>query len=69
MNVNLTMSVRDVMRELGVSRPMAYRLTAQPGFPVIRAGKRLLIPRRAFEQWLADNVGKNVFRDGTNTKE
>lgn len=48
----LTMSVPEMARKLGVSRPTAYELVKRQDFPVLKVGRRLLVPKVAFEQWL-----------------
>lgn len=55
----LTMSVDDVAPLLGINRSTAYesiRLGTFP-LPVLRLGRRLLIPRRAVEELLGDIAG------------
>ena len=49
---NSTFTVDDVAKILGISRGLAYESARRGDFPVIRIGKRLLIPRAAFEGWL-----------------
>ena len=46
------MTVDEMAEELHISRPNAYELVKQPGFPVIRVGTRILIPVDAFREWL-----------------
>jgi len=48
-----TMSVRELSTALGVSLPIAYALTEQSGFPVVRIGRRKVVPVQAFENWLS----------------
>ena len=47
-----TMSVQELAFSIGICLPKAYELVRQPGFPSIRIGARILIPRVAFEEWL-----------------
>ncbi len=47
-----TMSVRELSMSMGISLPKAYELVKRPGFPVLRIGSRILIPKAAFEEWL-----------------
>ncbi len=55
----LALKVEQVAELLGISRKVAYELTRQPGFPVVRVGeKRLVIPRDRFLQWLDENADK-----------
>ena len=49
---HLTLTVRQFAERMQVSMPTAYAMTEQDGFPVIRAGKKKLIPLAALEQWL-----------------
>ena len=48
----LTLSPNDVAAVLGISRMNAYRLCHGHNFPAIRLGKRFLIPRDRFLEWL-----------------
>ena len=52
-----TMSVQELSSQMGISLPKAYELVKQPGFPVLRVGTRILIPREAFMAWLLDHAG------------
>ena len=54
----LAMNVKEMSELLGISRPRAYDLTEIKGFPVIRIGKRKIIPIEAFHDWLKENAGK-----------
>jgi excisionase family DNA binding protein len=45
MNEPLTMSVEDAARLLGISRGLAYEAARRGDLPVIRLGRRLLVPR------------------------
>ena len=48
----VTLSVEDVASFLGISRVGAYNLSQSKGFPSMRIGKRILIPRDRFLDWL-----------------
>ena len=52
-----TMSVQELSSQMGISLPKAYELVKQPGFPVLRVGTRILIPREAFMAWQFDRAG------------
>ena len=49
----LTYSVAEVAELLGLGKNSAYDLAASGAFPVLRSGRRLLIPRQAFLRWAA----------------
>ena len=48
----ITLSVEDVASYLGISRVGAYTLCHLKGFPSMRIGKRILIPRDRFLEWI-----------------
>ena len=54
----LTLNAMDVAACLGISRAQAYTLLKAEGFPTLRIGKRLLVPRHSFIAWLDENTGK-----------
>lgn len=42
----------DLMPLLGIGRSTAYELVNRRDFPTVRVGRKILIPRDAFERWL-----------------
>ena len=52
----LCITVPEAAKMLGISRNFAYDLVKQEKLPVIRFGKRLLIPRAALEKMLEKGV-------------
>ncbi|QIZ07628.1 helix-turn-helix domain-containing protein [Priestia megaterium] len=52
----LTLRVEDLQKILRLSRASAYELTKQKGFPSIRVGRRILIPRDAFFKWYGIDI-------------
>jgi excisionase family DNA binding protein len=44
-DARLTISVEDAARLLGISRGLAYEAARRGDLPVIRLGRRLLVPR------------------------
>jgi len=56
----LTMSVTEVCQEMGISKPTGYDLVNQTNFPSIRLGKKIIIPREAFENWLQESVASGL---------
>jgi excisionase family DNA binding protein len=53
----LTISVQDAAKLLGISRGLAYEAARRGELPVIRLGRRLLVPR----QRLLELVGTQSF--------
>ena len=47
------MSIDEVAKELGISRALTYDAARKGEIPVLRVGRRLLVPRSAFEKFLA----------------
>jgi excisionase family DNA binding protein len=52
MTVRQTMSVEEAGRVLGISRGTAYEAARSGNIPVIRIGKRSLVPKAALERML-----------------
>lgn len=50
------LTVEQMGAELGVSRPKAYELVHRDDFPKVILGRRIVIPREAFEVWLAAQI-------------
>jgi excisionase family DNA binding protein len=48
----LVLKADDIQRLLGLSRVRTYQLLHQRGFPVVRIGRCLRVPRDAFFRWL-----------------
>ncbi len=53
----LSISVKDLARVLGISKPIAYKLANSKGFPVLQIGRRKVIPVKNLEKWLEENTG------------
>ncbi len=56
----LTLSVKEAARLLGIGRNLAYDRVKTGEIPVIRIGRRLLVPRSALEKLLAEPKPLNV---------
>ena len=48
----LTLTAPEVGEVLGISRAAAYELVRSEGFPRMKIGKRILIPRDKFLAWI-----------------
>jgi excisionase family DNA binding protein len=55
----LVMRVEDVQRALLISRLKAYELVHQQGFPTMRIGRSIRVPRDAFLRWLEAQAGQD----------
>ena len=53
----LMLSVPEVGAVLGVSRSAAYALVRSRGFPSLRIGKRIVVPKEEFISWIQRNTG------------
>ena len=53
----LMLSVPKVATVLGISRAGTYELVHRKGFPVIRIGNRILIPKEEFLLWIKAQCG------------
>ena len=48
----LTYKIEEAGRKLGIGRNQAYEAAKRRDFPTIRIGKRLLVPKAAFDRLL-----------------
>lgn len=56
MEKKLVLTVRDLADQLQISMPVAYAMTDKPGFPVVRVGRKKLIPIADLEIWLSNEA-------------
>ena len=52
----LTLTAPEVGEVLGISRAAAYELVRAKGFPRMKIGKRILVPRDKFIQWIDEQT-------------
>lgn len=45
-----------VAKVLGVSPSSAYELMHEPGFPILKVGSRMVVPKEKFIQWVERNT-------------
>ena len=45
-----------VSQMLGVSISTAYELMNEPGFPVLRVGSRMVVPKDKFVEWVSQHT-------------
>ena len=55
-----TLSITELAEYLHIGRNTAYNLARKEGFPCVSIGKRLIVPIKALEEWLAEEAKKNV---------
>ena len=48
----LSLNATDIAAVLGISRANAYTLMRAKGFPTIFIGKRMIVPRDKFIEWM-----------------
>jgi excisionase family DNA binding protein len=48
----ITLCANQVAQVLGISRANAYVLMHSKGFPTIRIGKRMIVPKDKFLNWM-----------------
>lgn len=54
----VTLNVDDVAVFLNISKAYAYQLVNKEGFPTLKIGTRLIIPKDSFIEWVKNNTGK-----------
>ncbi len=45
-----------VAKVLGVSPSGGYELMHEPGFPILKIGNRMVVPKEKFIQWVEQNT-------------
>lgn len=55
------MKVKDLAAVMGINENSAYSLVKKNGFPSLKIGKRIMIPREQFKTWLKLESWKNDF--------
>jgi excisionase family DNA binding protein len=53
-------AMEHIQKILGLSRLKAYELPHQQGFPVVRFGRAIRVPRDAFLKWLETQAGGDL---------
>lgn len=54
----LMLSVPEMATALGISRAGAYELVRTEGFPALKIGSRIVIPKDKLQEWVYQNIGK-----------
>ena len=53
----LFLNSETVAKVLGVLPSSGYELMHEPGFPVLRIGSRMVVPKEQFIQWVNEHTG------------
>ena len=53
----LFLNAETVAKVLAVSPSSEYELMHEPGFPVLRVGNRMVVPKEQFIQWMNEHTG------------
>ena len=53
----LMLNAEDVQSVMNISRAGAYQLMHRADFPTIVIGKRMVVPRAKFVEWVEHNTG------------
>ena len=56
----IMLNANAVAQTLGISRAGAYELMHSEGFPTLRIGKRMMVSKEHFIQWIESNSGEAV---------
>lgn len=54
----LFLNAETVAKLLGISPSSGYELMHEKGFPVLKIGNRMVVPKEKFRDWVEQNVGK-----------
>ncbi len=56
----LALNSREAASALGVSLPKFYELAARDDFPVVRVGRRVLVPVEDLRAWLSKEAARGA---------
>ena len=59
MTSNLTISVTEMARRLGISKPTAYQLARREDFPSFNIGNRIVVYEAGLEEWVRRHAKKD----------
>lgn len=51
-----------VAKVLGVSPSSTYEFMHEPGFPILRIGNRIVVPKEQFIQWVVEHTEGGVHK-------
>ena len=57
--LSLFLNAETVAKLLGISPSSGYELMHEKGFPVLKIGSRLVVPKEKFRAWVEQNTGGN----------
>lgn len=53
----LFLNAEIVAKVLGISPSSSYELMHEVGFPVLKVGNRMVVPKEKFRMWVEENAG------------
>ena len=56
----MMISVSQVAKVLGISRTRSYELVNEKGFPKIKIGTRIVVPKDEFKLWIKKQIEKGL---------
>ena len=56
----LFLNANTVAQVLGISISSTYELMHETGFPALRIGNRIVVPKEKFRRWVETRVGGDV---------
>lgn len=57
----MMLSVSQVARVLGIYRTRSYELVNEKGFPKIKIGTRIVVPKDEFKLWIQKKLRKDKY--------
>jgi len=57
---SITCSMKEFADSIGVSMPTAYAMSEEPGFPVLRVGRRKLVIVSGLDRWLKERAERQA---------
>ena len=54
-------TITDIMKIFKLGKNKAYYLIKTKGFPVIKVGRKSLVPKAELKKWVKQNIGCDIY--------
>jgi excisionase family DNA binding protein len=60
MTENDYMTVAEAAKQISIGKVTMYKIVRQKGFPCVKIGKRYVIHRERFAEWMKEHEGREI---------
>ena len=59
-NEKILLTIKDIQEVFQCGKNYAYNLTKLKGFPTIKIGKKIFVPKDKLEKWIEENTNTEI---------